>query len=467
MNRLLMQEYAGADRLEGPILVIEGAGNAQYRELAEVVAPDGSMRLGQVLEVGEHRAVIQLFTESFGLNPASLRIRFRGHPMISPVAREMLGRVFDGMGRPIDDLPPPIAEKRVDINGAPINPSSRNYPRSHIVTGISAIDGMNTLVRGQKLPIFSGNGLPHDAMAGQIARQARISGEDEQFSIIFAAMGVSHGTARAFRRTLEESGMINQAALFLNLADDPAVERIITPRVALSLAEFLAFEHDMHILVILTDMTNYGEALREISNRRDEVPTRKGFPGYLYSDLAQIYERCGRVENSEGSITIMPILSMPNDDITHPIPDLTGYITEGQIVLSRELNRKGVYPPIDVLPSLSRLMKDGIGGEETREDHQDLSNQLYASYTEVQNVRNLAQIIGEEDLSERDRRFLRFGEAFENRFIAQGHMESREMTETLDLGWELLTLLPEAELTRVNKSQISAHLTGRENSSEA
>jgi V/A-type H+/Na+-transporting ATPase subunit B len=350
-------------------------------------------------------------------------------------------------------------DDRVDVNGAALNPAARNYPRSHIETGISAIDGMNTLVRGQKLPIFSGNGLPHNDIAAQIARQARVGGE-EDFAIIFAAMGVSHDTAEGFRRSLEESGAIHQAALFLNLADDPAVERIITPRAALSLAEFLAFRHEMHILVLLTDMTNYGEALREISNRRGEVPTRKGFPGYLYSDLAQLYERCGRVQGGDGSITIMPILTMPNDDITHPIPDLTGYITEGQIVLSWDLNRKGIYPPINVLPSLSRLMKDGIGEGETRDDHQDLSNQLYAAYSEVQNAREMARIIGEDDLPERDQNYLRFGEAFENRFLTQGRSEARDLTETLDLGWEVLSLLPGEELNRVSEADIEAHYTG-------
>lgn len=457
MKPLAIREYRGADRLQGPILIIEGEGDYRYRELAEIVTPEGGMRLGQVLEVSEKRAVVQLFEESHGLDPPELRIRFRGRPLQAPVAREMLGRVFDGLGRPIDGLPAPIAEDRVDVSGAALNPSARNYPRSHIETGISAIDGMNTLVRGQKLPIFSGNGLPHNEIAAQIARQARIAGEESQFVIIFAAMGVSHDAAQRFQGELEESGAIDQAALFLNLADDPAVERIITPRVALSLAEFLAFRHDMHVLVLLTDMTNYGEALREISNRRGEVPTRKGFPGYLYSDLAQIYERCGRVQGCEGSITIMPVLTMPNDDITHPIPDLTGYITEGQIVLSRDLHRRGIYPPIKVLPSLSRLMKDGIGEGETRQDHQDLANQLYAAYTEVQNARNMAQIIGEEDLPEREKNYLRFGEEFEERFLTQGRYQARDVRETLDLGWQVLSELPKEELTRVTEEQINEH----------
>ncbi len=454
MKGAFIREYDGAHRLEGPILVVEIAGDVGYRELAEIVSPDGGVRMGQVLEVSEDRAVVQLFTDSHGLDPSDVRIRFRGHPLLAPVAREMLGRIFDGMGRPLDGLPEPVPEERVDVNGAALNPTARHYPRSHIRTGISAIDGMNTLVRGQKLPIFSGNGLPHNRMAAQIARQARVAGEEASFAIIFAAMGVSHDTAEEFRNSLEESGALPRAALFLNLADDPAVERIITPRAALSLAEFLAFRRDMHILVILTDMTNYGEALREISNRRGEVPTRKGFPGYLYSDLASMYERCGRVRDRDGSVTIVPILTMPNDDITHPLPDLTGYITEGQIVLSRSLHRQGIYPPIDVLPSLSRLMKDGIGEGETRKDHQDLANQLYAAYSEVQNARNMAQIIGEEDLPRRDRNYLRFGEAFEGRFLKQGDHESRSVAETLDLGWTVLSRLPREELTRVSRDQI-------------
>jgi V/A-type H+-transporting ATPase subunit B len=399
-----------------------------------------------------------LFTDSHGLNPPELRVRMRARPLLTPVAREMLGRVYDGLGRPIDGLPAPIPEDRVDVNGAALNPTARSYPQSHIETGISAIDGMNTLVRGQKLPIFSGNGLPHNDIAAQVARQARIPQEQEaSFAILFAAMGASHHEAERFRSALEESGAIEQSALFLNLADDPAVERLVTPRIALSLAEFLAFEHDMHILVILTDMTHYGEALREVSNRRGEVPTRKGYPGYLYSDLAQIYERCGRVRDCRGSITVMPVLTMPNDDITHPIPDMTGYITEGQIVLSREMNRKGIYPPVDILPSLSRLMKDGIGADETRSDHQDLSNQLYAAYSQVQDARNLAQIIGEADLPAREKHFLKFGKDFEEGFLAQGRNEAREMTETLDLGWETLNALPREELTRVGREEIENH----------
>jgi len=458
VTTLAVREYSGAHRLEGPVMIVRGAGDAAYRELAEVIAPDGSVRLGQVLETSDRQAVIQLFTDSHGLNPPDLKVRMRSRPLLTPVAREMLGRIFDGLGRPIDGLPAPIPEDRVDVNGSALNPTARSYPQSHIETGISAIDGMNTLVRGQKLPIFSGNGLPHNDLAAQVARQARVPQEEESsFAILFAAMGVSHHEAERFRSTLEESGALEQSALFLNLADDPAVERLITPRIALSLAEFLSFEQDMHILVILTDMTNYGEALREVSNRRGEVPTRKGYPGYLYSDLAQIYERCGRVRDRKGSITVMPVLTMPNDDITHPIPDMTGYITEGQIVLSREIDRKGIYPPVDILPSLSRLMKDGIGEGETRSDHQNLSNQLYAAYSQVQDARNLAQIIGEEDLPEREKRYLRFGRAFEERFLNQGRREAREMAETLDLGWETLEALPQEELSRVSREEIESH----------
>jgi V/A-type H+-transporting ATPase subunit B len=438
-------------------LIVEGAGDARYGELAEILPPDRDPILAQVLEVAEQRAVVQLFGENHGLNPSELRVRFRGHPLQALVGREMLGRVFDGLGRPIDGLPAPIPAARVDANGSALNPSARLYPRSHIETGISSIDGLNTLVRGQKLPIFSGSGLPHDDIAAQIATQASVAGESGSFAIVFAALGVSHDSAQQFRRSLQEAGAVERSALYLNLADDPAVERLMTPRIALSLAEHLAFEEDMHVLVILTDMTNYGEALREVSNRRGEVPTRKGYPGYLYSDLAQLYERCGRAEGHDGTITVMPVLTMPNDDITHPIPDLTGYITEGQIVLGRELNRKGVYPPVRILPSLSRLMKDGIGEDETREDHQDLSTQLYVAYAEVRDARGLAQIIGEEDLPERRKRYLRFGQVFENRFLSQGRNQRRTMEETLDLGWEVLSALPRDELTRVTTAEIETH----------
>ncbi len=456
-----IREYLGADRLEGPLLFVEGAADAAYGEVVEVLTPHGEPRLGQVLEVDESRAVVELWGESAGLRLQDVRVRFLGRPLHVPVAREMLGRTFDGLGRPRDGLPDPLPEERLDVHGAALNPAARAYPQDFIQTGISAIDGMNTLVRGQKLPIFSGSGLPHNALAAQIARQAKIAEGEGDFAIVFAAMGVSYDTANFFRKELTESGALHQAALFLNLADDPPMERIITPRVALTLAEFLAFAHGYHVLVILTDMTNYAEALRELSSRRNEVPSRKGYPGYLYSDLASMYERCGRVQGGKGSVTQMPILTMPNDDITHPIPDLTGYITEGQIVLSRDLYRQGIYPPINVLPSLSRLMKDGIGEGRTRADHPHLANQLYAAYAHVQQVRSLAAIIGEEELSTVDKAYLEFGRAFEQRFVRQAQDENRSIEQTLDLGWEVLSILPASELTRVSEEELKEHYQGK------
>lgn len=451
-----VREYTSASRVEGPLVIIEGAGDTAYAELAEVIASDGSVRLGQVLEVSRDKAIVEIFGESAGLSPEALRVRFSGRPMQAPVAREMLGRTFNGLGEPIDGLSDPLPEDRVDVHAAPLNPAARAYPRTPIETGVSAIDALNTLVRGQKLPIFSGSGLPHNELAAQIAAQATLS-NDENDAVIFAALGVSHDTAEFFHRRLKKSGALDRAALFLNLADDPPIERTVTPRLALSLAEFLAFEHDMHLLVIFTDITNYGEALREISSRREEVPTRKGYPGYLYSDLASLYERCGRAKGSDGSITLMPILTMPNDDITHPIPDMTGYITEGQVVLSRELNRREIYPPVNVLTSLSRLMKDGIGQDKTREDHSDVARQLYTAYTRAEEARDLAEIIGEEDLPRRDRNFLKFGDAFETRFLAQPQDESRSMEETLSLGWEVLSLLPRDQLTRISREHLEKY----------
>lgn len=456
-----VRDFLGADRIAGPILVVEGAADVAYGEVVEVTSDNGSRCRGRVLEVGERGAVVELWGESGGLHPQAVRVRFFGQVFHTPVAREMLGRVFDGLGRPRDGLPPPLAEASVDVNGFPLNPVARVYPHDYLETGISAIDGMNTLVRGQKLPIFSGAGLPHNELAAQIARQAHIAGGDEPFALLFAALGVPHDTADFFQRSFAESGALSQAALFLNLADDPPVERIITPRVALSLAEFLAYEHDYHVLVILTDMTNYAEALRELASRRSEVPSRKGYPGYLYSDLAAIYERCGRVAGRRGSITQLPIVSMPNDDITHPVPDLTGYITEGQIVLSRDLQRQGIYPPIDVLPSLSRLMKDGIGAGHTRDDHPHLANQLYAAYAHVQQVRSLSAIIGDEALSSVDRAYLTFGVAFETVFVAQRADAGRTIAETLDQGWAALAHLPSHELTRVTAEEVHAHYRGK------
>lgn len=464
------RDYLGADEITGPILVVEAARDAAYGEVVEVLtagaAQNSPTRLGRVLEAGDQRAVVELWGDSSGLQPHALRVRFLGRPFQAPVAREMLGRVFDGFGHPRDDLPMPLAEAYVDINGAALNPVVRRYPHDFIQTGISAIDGMNTLVRGQKLPIFSGAGLPHNELAAQIVRQAHIgktdgSGAADPFAIVFAALGVPHDTADFFYQSFVASGALRQTALFLNLADDPPMARIITPRVALSLAEFLAFEQGMHVLVLMTDMTSYAEAMRELASRRNEVPSRKGYPGYLYSDLASLYERCGRVEGRPGSITQMPILTMLNDDITHPVPDLTGYITEGQIVLSRELHRQGIYPPIAVLPSLSRLMKDGIGAERTRDDHPHLANQLYAAYAQVQQVQSLADIIGEEALSSVDKAYLTFGRAFESQFVAQRADEARAITQTLDLGWSVLAHLPSHELTRFTPAEIQAHYQGK------
>src|SRR5512140_2572669 len=432
------QEVIGVARVEGPIVVVEGGGNIGYDEVVEVIDSTGRLRRGRVLEVGRNMAVVQVFAGTTGLSIGGTRVRFSGQPLHMPVSEEMLGRVFDGMGRAIDGGPQPLSDHFADINGQPINPTARVYPRDYIQTGISAIDGLNTLVMGQKLPLFSGAGLPHDQLAAQIVRQATLgaavgaeSSEATQFAIVVAAMGVKHDVASYFQRSFTESGALTRVAMFLNLADDPPVERLVTPRAALTLAEYLAYERDMHVLVILTDMTNYCEALRQISNVRGEVPSRKGYPGYLYSDLASMYERTGRIRTSKGSITQIPILTMPNDDITHPVPDLTGYITEGQIVLGRDLNHREIYPPIAVLPSLSRLMKDGIGKGHTRDDHGHASAQLYAACGHVQDVRSLASVIGEEELGESDQKYLKFGQAFEREFINQGINENRSIERTL------------------------------------
>jgi V/A-type H+/Na+-transporting ATPase subunit B len=463
------QEILGVSRVEGPIVVVEGAGSVGYDEVVEIIDAQDRVRRGRVLEVSETFAVVEVFAGTTGLSIDGTRVRFLGKPLRIPVAEEMLGRVFDGLGTPIDGGPPPMADRYDDINGEPINPTARVYPRDYIQTGVSAIDGMNTLVMGQKLPIFSGSGLPHDRLAAQIVRQARLgvpAGEPTadagQFVIVFAAMGVKHDVAAAFRNAFAESGALNRVAMFLNLADDPPVERLVTPRAALTLAEYLAFERDLHVLVILTDMTNYCEALRQISNIRGEVPSRKGYPGYLYSDLASLYERTGRIKGSEGSITQIPILTMPNDDITHPVPDLTGYITEGQIVLSRDLDQQNVYPPVSVLPSLSRLMKDGIGKGYTRDDHAHVSAQLYAAYAHVQDVRALASVIGEEELSSVDQQYLALGRSFEREFVSQGIDQDRSIEQTLALAWRLLSLLPQEELTRVSLDEIDQYY-GRQN----
>ena len=454
-------------RIEGPLVIISGVEGVGYNEIVEVVGSDGIRRQGRILEVGEQEAVVEVFSGTSGLSIQETETRFLGHPMRVPVSLEMLGRTFDGLGHPIDGLPAPLADTWADINGEPINPTARVYPRDAIQTGISGLDGMDTLVLGQKLPIFSGNGLPHNRLAAQIVRQATLpesvaSSEKTGggFAIVFAAMGVKHDVAAFFRNSFTSSGALERVAMFLNLADDPPIERLITPRVALSLAEHLAFQENLHVLVILTDMTNYCEALRQISNIRGEVPSRKGYPGYLYSDLASLYERTGRINTSEGSITQLPILTMPNDDITHPVPDLTGYITEGQIVLGRDLYQQGVYPPIAVLPSLSRLMKDGIGDGRTRSDHASVSAQLYAAYAHVQDVRALAAVIGKEELTAVDQSYLGYGEAFEQHFIGQDEQENRSFEETLDIGWQVLSNLPREELTRVSEDEIDKHYGG-------
>jgi V/A-type H+-transporting ATPase subunit B len=454
------QEVAGVARVEGPIVVVEGVCGVGYGEMAEITDVRGRQRLGRVLEVDERAAVVEVFAGTTGLTIESTLVRFLGQPLRIPVSTESLGRVFDGLGQPIDGGPEPLAERWADVTGQAINPTARVYPRDTIQTGISAIDGMNTLVLGQKLPIFSGSGLPHDQLAAQIVRQATLTasaGGSDRFAVVFVAMGVKHDVADYFRESFVSSGALSRVAMFLNLADDPPIERLVAPHCGLTLAEFLAFERDMHVLVVLTDMTNYCEALRQISNIRGEVPSRKGYPGYLYSDLASLYERTGRVKGSTGSITQLPILTMPNDDITHPVPDLTGYITEGQIVLSRELFRRGIYPPIAVLPSLSRLMKDSIGEEHTRADHAHLAAQLYAAYAHVQDVRSLASVIGEAELTAVDQAYLRFGEAFEQQFVGQGPAENRTIAQTLDIGWRVLSLLPREELTRVTEAELDQH----------
>ncbi len=461
------QEVVGVSRIEGPIMVVEGAANVSYDEVVEIQDSRGERRRGRVLEVGEGFAVVQVFAGSTGLSIDGTRVRFLGSTLHIPVAEEMLGRIFDGLGNPIDGGPEPLTDTYRDVNGQPINPTARIYPRDYIQTGISTIDGVNTLLRGQKLPLFSGAGMPHDQLAAQIVRQATLGKEagapqteGEEFAIVFAAMGVKNDVADYFRKSFTESGALTRVAMFLNLADDPPVERIVTPRAALTLAEYLAYEREMHVLVVLTDMTNYGEALRQISNVRGEVPSRKGYPGYLYSDLASLYERTGRIRTSKGSITQIPILTMPNDDITHPMPDLTGYITEGQIVLGRDLYFAGIYPPVAVLPSLSRLMKDGIGKGRTREDHPRWGAQLYAAYARTQDVRALASVIGEEELSEVDQKYLKFGRAFEREFVNQGFTENRTIEQTLEIGWKLLSILPKKELTRVTLEEIEKYYKG-------
>ncbi len=454
----MIREYRTVEGLEGPLLIVDRIEDVKFGELADVELADGSIRRGQVLEASTGRALVQLFKSSQGIGTGEATVRFLGKSMRVRVTREMLGRILNGVGEPIDDSGEIVPEAFRDISGSPINPFSRDFPSEFIQTGISAIDGNFTLVRGQKLPIFSGSGLPHSQLAAQIARQARTLGDSGDFAVVFAAMGITFEEANFFREDFERTGAIERAVLFINLADDPVVERISIPRVALTTAEFLAFEHGMHVLVILTDMTNYCEALREVSAARKEVPGRRGYPGYMYTDLSQIYERAGRIKGKNGSITQFPILTMPEDDRTHPIPDLTGYITEGQIFLDRSLYRKGILPPINVSPSLSRLMQKGIGEGKTREDHQGVANQLFAAYARGNEMRELAMVLGEASLTEVDRQYVTFADRFEREYVNQGFYENRSIEDTLRIGWRLLSLLPRAELKRVDAEHIEKYL---------
>lgn len=451
---MLKKEYRGLSEIDGPLITVEGIENVGFDEIVEIIGVDGNKRKGRVLEIDKERAVVQVFEGTSGLSTEQTRTKFLHHPMRLSLSPDILGRVFNGIGEPIDGGGDIFSSNNYDVDGEPINPFARKYPRNFIQTGISAIDGLMTLIRGQKLPIFSGNGLPHNQLAAQITRQARLEDQKEPFAIVFVAMGIKHDDARFFRNYFAESGVLQNVVMYQNLADDPPIERIIAPRAGLTAAEYLAFEEGMHILVIMTDMTNYCEALRELSTRRGEVPSRKGYPGYMYSDLASLYERAGMIKGKEGSITQIPILTMPNDDITNPVPDLTGYITEGQVVLKRELYQKGIYPPISILPSLSRLMKDGIGEGYTRKDHDDLSSQLYAAYSHVQEVRSLASVIGEDELSELDQTYLKFGKKFENEFLNQDKEDNRDIEQTLDLGWKVISDLPESELDRLSADLI-------------
>jgi len=457
MSVIGVKEYTRVSEIRGPLIIVEGVSRVAYDEVVEVELNSGERRRGRVLEVTRNAAVVQVFEGTTGISTVGAKVRFLGRTLEMPVSEDMLGRIFDALGKPIDGGPDVVAEEKYDINGAPINPAVRAYPEDFIQTGVSAIDGMNTLVRGQKLPIFSGSGLPHNELAAQIARQATVRGEEEEFAVVFAAIGIKYDDFVFFRRFFEETGAMKRVAMFVNLANEPAMLRLVAPRAALTLAEYLAYERDMHVLAILTDMTNYAEALREISAAREEVPGRQGYPGYMYSDLASVYERAGRVHGRKGSITQMPILTMPNDDITHPIPDLTGYITEGQIVLSRDLYNRGIYPPINVLMSLSRLMKEGIGPGKTREDHSQVSDQLYAAYSRGVELRSLAAVVGEESLSETERKYLRFADVFERRFLSQGVRENRAIEQTLDLAWEVLSELPEEELTNIREEFIKKY----------
>ncbi len=455
-----LREYVGVDEIKGPVFIIRNVHNVGYNELVEIIDEQNKSRVGITLEVGKGYAVVQVLGGTTGLSISKSKVRFQEKPLLMGVSEELLGRVFDGLGNPIDNMPRPAYKEWADVNGAAINPTARDYPNNIIETGITVIDVMNTLVRGQKLPIFSGSGLSHDMIAAQIARQAKVK-DDEQFAVVFAAMGVKYDTARFFIKSFEESGVLERVAIFLSLADSPSIERIQTPRSALTCAEYLAFKKNMHVLVIMTDMSNYCEALRELSTVRGEIPARKGYPGYLYSDLASLYERAGMIKGVKGSITQLPILTMPNDDITHPIPDLTGYITEGQIVCDRDLHSRGIYPAIAALPSLSRLMKDNIGEGHTREDHPSLASQLFACYAQVKDIRALASIIGEEELSPLDHEYLNFGEEFERKFLSQGYNERRTLEQSLDLGWSILNIFPPEELVRIKADMVKKYYKPR------
>jgi V/A-type H+-transporting ATPase subunit B len=450
-------EHRGLTKVDGPIIILNRTEEVGLGELVRVYDRNRTERAGRIIEISEKAVAVQIFGTNSGLSIDTSAVEFSGTPMVMRVSRDMLGRIYDGLGKPIDGYPEPWSSLRLDVNGIPINPDARTYPRDFIQTGISCIDGMNTLIRGQKLPIFSGSGLPHNRLAAQIIRQAKILTSDEPFVMVFAAMGVKYDVARFFIDSFEASGVLANVVMFLSLADDPSIERLITPRCALTAAEYLAYECDMHVLVIMTDMTNYCESLREVSTIRGEIPSRKGYPGYLYSDLASLYERAGKIETSRGSITQIPVLTMPSDDISHPVPDLSGYITEGQIVLDRELFQKGIYPPVAGLPSLSRLMKDGIGPGMTRDDHKELSSQLFAGYSRVRSIRSLASVIGEEELSDLDKQYLAFGDRFEREFLTQGEHENRTIGQTLDLGWKILTALPRSELYRVREATLEKY----------
>jgi len=458
----MLKEYKTIREVVGPLMLVEGVSGATYNELVEIEQEGGEIRRGKVLEVNGDKALVQLFESSQGLKISTSKTRFLGRGIELAVSMDMLGRVFGGLGAPLDDGDPVIPDQRLDINGSPINPTARDYPSEFIQTGISAIDGLNTLVRGQKLPVFSGSGLPHAQLAAQIARQSRVLGGESNFAVVFAAIGITYEEANFFISDFRRTGAIERTVLFVNLANDPAIERIATPRMALTAAEYLAYEKGLHVLVILTDMTNYAEALREVSAARKEVPGRRGYPGYLYTDLASIYERAGRIRGKEGSITQIPILTMPEDDKTHPIPDLTGYITEGQIILSRDLHRRGLKPPIDVLPSLSRLKDKGIGRGKTREDHADTMNQLFSAYARGKEAKELSVILGDAALTETDKLYAKFSDAFEERYVSQGYEANRSIEETLTIGWELLTILPKAELKRIREAYIEKYLPAAE-----